>query len=60
MKALGLQCGQNNKGGYKMDHEALGFYFDFFYYIGIPFLIIFILDSLRKKNNKKEEEIHID
>jgi len=60
MKALGLQCGQNNIGGYNMDHQSLGFFFDLFYYLGVPVLIIFILDTLRKKSNKKEEKIHID
>ncbi|WNF22308.1 hypothetical protein [Mesobacillus jeotgali] len=39
-----------------MDHESLGFYFDFLYYIGVPILIIFVLDTLRKKYNKKEEQ----
>lgn len=39
-----------------MEHESLGFYFDFLYYIGVPILIIFILDTLRKKNNEKEEQ----
>jgi hypothetical protein len=55
-KTLRLQCGQNNLGGIKMDHESLGFYFDFLYYIGVPILIIFVLDTLRKKYNKKEEQ----
>ena len=39
-----------------MDHESLGLYFDFLYYIGVPILIIFILDTVRKKYNKKEEQ----
>jgi hypothetical protein len=43
-----------------MDHPSLGFFFDLFYYMGVPVLIIFILDTLRKKSNKKEDKIHID
>lgn len=39
-----------------MDHQSLGFCFDFLYYIGVPILIIFVLDSLRKKYNKNEEQ----
>lgn len=39
-----------------MDHQSLGFYFDLFYYMGIPILIVFILDVLRKKTNKNEKQ----
>jgi hypothetical protein len=38
-----------------MEHQSLGFYFDLIYYIGVPILIILVLDTLRKKYNKKEE-----
>jgi len=59
-KSSGITMWSNNIGGYIMDHPSLGFFFDLFYYLGVPVLIIFILDTLRKKSNKKEEKIHID